>query len=216
MQRGRLLLVAGEDTHDLGETGLQRAKQWLELSTRVDKCWTRHDRPSGELLEFQWPHSPNGGSPARFSFDLGGTFRGDHLENQSFVAEVKAYKKENDLPTHFRDFLAKCYVALESRPGRCDHFLWVSWAPFQAQQWDRHATTENVKRSVLHSANRVRALGLSDESEAAVKVSADLLAEVAQRVWLVTLSEKQEKLVLSMNHYVEIVKMITSERRGVA
>ncbi len=87
---------------------------------------------------------------------------------------------------------------------------------FQAQQWDRHATAENVKRSVLHPANRVRALGLSDESEAAAKLSADLLVEVARRVWLVTLSEKQEKLVLSTNHYVEIVKMITSERRGVA
>lgn len=73
-----------------------------------------------------------------------------------------------------------------------------------------------MKRSVLHSANRVRALGLSDENEAAAKISADLLAEVAKRVWLVTLSAKQENLVLSTNHYVEIVKMITSERRGVA
>jgi predicted RNA-binding protein Jag len=39
---------------------------------------------------------------------------------------------------------------------------------------------------------------------------------VADRVWLVTLSEKQEKLVLSTGHYVEVVKMITSERRVVA
>lgn len=208
--------MAGEDAHDLGETGLQRAKQWLELSTRVDKCWTRHDRPSGELLEFYWPHAPSGGSSTHFSFDLGGTFRGGPLENQSFVAEVKAYKKENDLPTHFRDFLAKCYVALESRPSRCDHFLWVSWSPFQAQHWDRHATAENVKRSVLHGANRVRALGLRDEAEAAAKLSADLLTGVADRIWLVTLGEKQEKLVLSTGHYVEVVKMIAAERRVVA
>ena len=129
---------------------------------------------------------------------------------------MKAYKKEHDLPTHFRDFLAKCYVALESHPGRCDHFLWVSWAPFQAQHWDRHTTAENVKKSVLHGANRVRTLGLSDESEATTKLSAELLAGVADRVWLVTLSEKLEKLVLSTGHYVEVVKMITSERRIVA
>jgi hypothetical protein len=172
-------MVAGEDAHDLGETGLQRAKQWLELSTRVDKCWTRHDRPAGELLEFQWPHGHDDGSPAQFSFDLGGTFRGDPLDNQSFVAEVKAYKKEQDLPTHFRDFLAKCYAALEARPDRCDHFLWVSWSPFQAQHWDQHATSENVRKSVLHKANRSRTLGLADESEAAAKLSADLLVGVA-------------------------------------
>jgi hypothetical protein len=208
--------VAGEDAHDLGETGLQRAKQWLELSTRVDKCWTRHDRPSGELLEFQWPHASSGGSTARFSFDLGGTFRDGHLDNQSFVAEVKAYKKEGDLPAHFRDFLVKCYVALDSHPSRCDHFLWVSWAPFQAQRWDEHATAESVKKSVLHPSNRVRALGLDNEAEAAAKLSADLLVGVAERVWLVTLSEKQEKLVLSAGHYIEVVKMIAAERRVVA
>lgn len=208
--------MAGEDAHDLGEMGLQRAKQWLELSTRVDKCWTRHDRPSGELLEFRWPHASSDGSVARFSFDLGGTFRGGDLDNQSFVAEVKAYKKESDLPTHFRDFLAKCYVALDSHPGRCDHFLWVSWAPFQAQRWDEHATAESVKKSVLHVSNRMRALGLNNEAEAAAKLSSDLLVGVADRVWLVTLSEKQEKLVLSAGHYVEVVKMIAAERRVVA
>jgi len=209
-------IVAGEEAHDLGETGLQRAKQWLEFTTRVDQCWTRHDRPAGELLEFQWPHGRDDGPGARFSFDLGGTFRGDTLENQSFVAEVKAYKKENDLPTHFRDFLAKCYVALETRPDRCDHFLWLSWSPFQAQRWDQHATAENVRKSVLHEANRRRTLGLEDESQAAAKLSADLLVGVAERIWLVTLSEKQEQLVLSANHYVEVVRMITLERRGAA
>ena len=208
--------MAGEEAHDLGESGLERAKQWLELSTRVDRCWTRHDRPAGELLEFQWPHADGGQVPARFSFDLGGTFRGGSLANQSFVAEIKAYKKENDLSAHFRDFLAKCYVALEAAPARCDHFLWVSWSPFQAQRWDQHATADNVRRSVLHDANRRRALGLEDEKEAVAKLSSDLLVGVASRIWLLTLSEKQEQLVLSGKHYVEIVKMITSERMEVA
>lgn len=208
--------MAGEEAHDLGEKGLQRAKRWLELSTRVDRSWTRHDRPSGELLEFQWPHALDGSQAASFSFDLGGTFRGESLDNQSFMAEVKAYRKESDLPVHFRDFLAKCYVALETRPDRCDHFLWMSWSPFQAQRWDEHATTENVQKAVLHEANRRRTLGLDDEGEARAKISADLITRVASRVWLVTLSEKQEQLVLSREHYGEVMKMITMERRGVA
>jgi hypothetical protein len=57
---------------------------------------------------------------------------------------------------------------------------------------------------------------LTDENEAAAKLSADLLVGVANRIWLVTLSEKQEQLVLSTSHYVEVVKMITAERRGAA
>jgi hypothetical protein len=156
------------------------------------------------------------GPPTGFSFDLGGTFRGGDLGNQSFLAEIKAYRREHDLAAHFRDFLAKCYVALESRPGLCDHFLWLSWVPFQAQRWDEHATPENVRRSVLHKANRKRALDVDDEYEAAARISPELLVGVANRVWLLTLSEKQEQLVLAADHYAEVVKMIMTERRGAA
>lgn len=116
--------------------------------------WTRHDRPMGKLLEFKWPYPSDGREPSSFSFDLGGTFRGDPVENESFVAEVKAYKNESNLPAHFRDFVAKCYVALDTDRDRCDHFLWISWAPFQAQRWDQHCTSENVKKCILHEANR--------------------------------------------------------------
>jgi hypothetical protein len=66
------------------------------------------------------------------------------------------------------------------------------------------------------SPNRRRTLGLKDESEALAKLSSDLLVGVESRVWLLTLSEKQEELVLSGQHYVEVVKMITSERMEVA
>jgi hypothetical protein len=134
-----------EEAHAKGEDGLQRAKQWLDLTSRVKGSWTQTDRPMSELLHFQWPYAPK----RPFSFDLGGNFRGDDLEDQSFVAEVKNYQRENDLPTQYRDFLAKCYVALESKPDRCDHFLWISWSPFQARSWDKHATSNAVRSSVI-------------------------------------------------------------------
>jgi hypothetical protein len=203
--------VAGEEAQDIGESGLQRAKQWLEVSTRVDKSWTRHDRPMAELLEFKWPHIAPDSQSAPFSFDLGGTFRGGDLDNQSFLAEVKAYRNESDLPTHFRDFLAKCYVALEQRPDRCDHLLWVSWAPFQAKSWDTHTTTDSIKKSIVHKDNRNRVLGVDTEDEAAAKLSPDTLVGVAKRVWLITLCRQQEQLVLLPDHYLEVVKLITAE-----
>lgn len=203
--------MAGEEAQDIGESGLQRAKQWLEVSTRVGKSWTRHDRPMAELLEFKWPHIASDSQSAPFSFDLGGTFRGGGLDNQSFLAEVKAYTKENDLPKHFRDFLAKCYVGLEQHPDRCDHLLWISWAPFQAQNWDNHTTTDNIKKSIFHKDNLNRVLGVDTAEEAATKLTPETLAGVANRVWLITLCRQQEQLVLLPNHYLEVVKLIAAE-----
>jgi hypothetical protein len=196
--------VAGEDTHDVGREGLLRAKQWLDLTSRVKQSCTHADRPMSELLHFRWPY----GAKRQFSFDLGGNFRGDDLDGQSFLAEIKNYRCENDLPTHFRDFLAKCYVALESKPDRCDHFLWISWSPFQARRWDKHATSNSVRNSVVHSANRKRVLGVDSETDAVAKLNADLTVQVADRIWLVTLSSKQEQLVLTESYFREMARIL--------
>jgi hypothetical protein len=124
---------------------------------------------------------------------------------------VKNYRKESDLAAHFRDFLAKCYVAFMERPNRCDHFLWISWAPFQAQRWDEHTTASSVEKAILHPDNCMRTLGVTDPSEGKAKLMPDLLTRVADKVWLVTLGDKQETLVLSKEHYVEVVRLITEE-----
>lgn len=200
--------MAGEDAHEAGRDGLQRAKRWLELTTRVSSSWTHRDPPLSELLEFHWPQAKGA-----FSYDLGGTFRGGEFTGRSFVAEVKKYRREADLPTHFRDFLAKNYVALDEKPARCHHFLWISWSPFQAQKWDSHASAESVKKAVLHPDNCLRVLGVQP-SEGESKLDPELLAGVAGRTWLVTLGDEQEKLVLSAEHYIELQRIIAAQ--GVA
>jgi hypothetical protein len=197
----------GEDTHDLGSEGLQRAKVWLDLTTRVYESWTHRDRPNNELIKFWWPH----GAKRSFSFDLGGKFRGGHLEKRTFLAEVKNYKNESDLPDHFRDFLAKCYVALDAKPDRCDTFLWISWSPFQARQWDQHATTASVRNAVTNARNRKRVLGVDKPEDAMAKLSDEMAAEVARRIWLITLSEQQEKLVITGDHYHKIAEIFSRE-----
>ncbi len=198
--------MAGEDAQETGRDGLHRAKRWLEMTTRVDKSWTHGDKPMAELLTFAWPFG--GGT---YTFDLGGTFRGGELGGQSFLAEVKNYKREGDLPVHFRDFLAKAYVALGTHPDRCGNFLWISWSPFQAQMWDTHASVESVQKAVLHKANVSRVLGTVDVSEGAAKLDAERMTRVADRVWLVTLGEQQESLVLAPEHYLEVTRLIAQE-----
>ncbi|HEY1915530.1 MAG TPA: hypothetical protein VGH27_08140 [Streptosporangiaceae bacterium] len=162
------------------------------------------------MLRFEWPY-PQGRSRS-FSFDMAGNFRGDPFDGQSFLAEVKKYKAENDLPAHFRDFLAKCYVALGERPRLCDNFLWISWAPFHASKWDQHATPGNVRSSIINEINCKRVLGVDNESDAALKLDVERMVDVARRVWLITLSDQQEKLVLTEDHYGEVIKLIVKER----
>jgi hypothetical protein len=204
--------VAGEEPQKLGDSGLQRAKQWLDASTRVKGSYTQTDYPYAELLHFPWPK----GSREPFSFDLGGTFRGEVLEGQSFVAEVKNYKAESNLPVHFRNFLAKCYVALGHRPKACDNFLWISWAPFQAKVWDRHATAENVRKAVLHPDNIESVFGVTDQSDALQQLDAERTVKVADRVWLITLCTQQERLVLTTEHFVEVTSKILAKEKGFA
>jgi hypothetical protein len=200
--------MAGEEPHKIGDSGLQRAKHWLDSSTRVKDIYTQTDVPFGELLHFPWPH----GSREPFSFDLGGVFRGEQLDHQTFVAEVKKVKYEGNLPTHFRSFLAKCYVALGYRRKACDNFLWISWAPFQAQRWDEHATTDSVCEALKHKDNRKRLFDVDTAEEAALKLDKALAADVARRIWLITLCDQQEQLVLMPDHYYTIKGIIDREQ----
>lgn len=202
--------MAGEEPQELGDSGLQRAKQWLESSTRVRFAYTATQQPMAELVHFPWPY----GSKDPFSFDLGGVFRGEALEGQSFLAEVKNYRYESNLPVHFRNFLAKSYMALGHRPKACDNFLWISWAPFQAKSWHLHATADNVRKAVLHPDNIVSVLGVDNEHDAADELDPERTVRVADRVWLITLCNQQEQLVLTAEHFREVTSSILARDKG--
>lgn len=197
--------MAGEDAQLKGRDGLYRAKRWLEMTTRVSHMWTNEDEPLKELLTFDWPHGED------FSFDLGGKFRGGDLEGAPFLAEVKAYRYESDLPTHFKAFMAKCYIAMTTKPKRCGHFLWISWAPFQAQKWHTHTSAESVKGAVLKERQRI--FGTPDGDYAQKSIDIEAVAAVARKTWLLTLCEQQEELVLAPEHYSDIDRLLRVRER---
>jgi hypothetical protein len=197
-------VMPGEEAQLTGFDGLRRAKEWLEASTRVKHSWTVYDTGLRELLEFAWPY---GGQS--FSFDLGGKLRGDELEGKTFLAEIKNYKSESDLPVHWRKFLASCYVARGDKPERSDNFMWISWAPFQAQKWHEHATPADIRKALVHKDNRKRLFDTEDEDEAKAAIDEALVADIAKRIWMITLSEKQESLVIARDYYAEVIKMMT-------
>jgi len=192
---GYVLPVSGEALHQLGAEGTRRAKKWLDATTRVKASWTNEDATYTNKLEFAWPF---GGQS--FSFDLGGILTGGDFEGHFFLSEVKKYSSAGDQGAHWDNFLAKCYVARRTMAPLCDHFMWITWHPFRQNTWTKLASAEQVRTGLLLEHNRKRALGKEDEDEARALIDDTVVAEVAERVWLLVLSDKQESLVITPEH----------------
>ncbi|MEO3763904.1 hypothetical protein [Streptomyces sp. B8F3] len=181
--------MPGEEAHLVGAEAVRRAKQWLEGTMRVSQSYPNTEGVWASKLTLCWPH----GNRKQFSFDLGGVMRGGEWHGEMFCAEVKWRKNASDQGTEYKSFLAKCYVALSQEYMLGDHFMWISWAPFRANDWDQLTTPEVIREAVFLEAQR--ALGTADRVEAAELIKNEVVEDLSKRLWLVVLSEKQERLV---------------------
>jgi hypothetical protein len=199
--------TVGERPGEKGREGVHRAKNWLERSTRFEFSYTAYDNiPSVDLLTF---NCPGGGSA---SFDIGGTFRGEELSKKSFLAEVKNYGPKSDQYPEFKKFLALCYIAYKAKPHYCERLIWISWRPFKSEKWDELTSINEVAEAVVGERQRVFGPEVTPE-EARGSIDMVAAAAVAERLWLIVLSEGNETLVITHDHYSEIVKIIAREAR---
>lgn len=183
----------GEATQAKGADGARRAKRWLEATTRANVPWVNPDPVAIPKLTFEWADGS-----ARFSFDIGGTLIGGDVANQEFLAECKNYENAYNQNSLYNEYLAKCYVARLKRPDRCDNFMWITWSPFGTKTWSNLASSDRISEAVLKQGKR--ALGI-DEKHAPAKLNEQLCKDVSSRLWIIVLSERQEKhLVLSAEH----------------
>jgi len=196
--------VSGEQAHAKGADGARRAKRWLEATTRANVPWVNPDPVAVPKLTFPWV---DGSEP--FSFDLGGTLIGGEVANQEFLAESKCYDNAYNQGSMYNEYLAKCYVARKLRPERCDNFMWITWSAFATTTWAELLSVDRVRKSVLKE--HKRALGV-EEADASAVIDEALCKDVAARLWIIVLSERQEKhLVLSAEHQGLIRKHIAEE-----
>ncbi|WP_404850300.1 hypothetical protein [Dietzia kunjamensis] len=185
--------IEGEAAQAKGADGARRAKRWLESTTRVNAQWVNPDPPALKKLRFQWPH---GGQ--NFSFDLGGTLKYGEFDGEMFFAESKNYNSPSDLSDHYSRFLAQCYVAYLQMPKYCDHFMWISWSPHSISKWPELTTAPYVKEHVIR--NRSVVFGVDDVAAAEEQIDDGIVSAVAERLWIIILSRKQEALVISKEH----------------
>ena len=185
--------MSGEAIQAKGMDGARRAKRWLEATTRANVPWVNPDPVAIPKLSFEWA---DGSAP--FSFDIGGTLIGGEVANQEFLAECKNYENAYNQNILYNEYLAKCYVARLKRPDRCDNFMWITWSPFGTKTWSDLVSSDRICKAVLKEGTR--ALGVDEKNEPA-KLDEKLCKDVSSRLWIIVLSERQEKhLVLSGEH----------------
>lgn len=186
--------MAGEELHEQGAQGARRAKEWLDATTRANAMWVVPNTLAVAKLTFAWGDQTGD----KFSFDLGGQLLGGDIHGQEFLAESKFYSSHGDQGVQYSTWLGKCYCAYKQRPERCDNFMWITWAPFLVTKWPDLRTTSYVRDQVLVHSDRV--LGTGDPTEAEALVENEVCTAVADRLWIIVLSERQERLVISKEH----------------
>ncbi|WP_406084991.1 hypothetical protein [Streptomyces virginiae] len=187
--------MPGEELHEVGADGARRAKEWLEATTRVKASWTNLDPKWSRRMTFKWP----AGKQTQFSLDLGGLLCGGDLDNDIFMAECKKYTSPGDQGTHYLSYLAKCYVILSEQPTAVEHFMWITWCPFNVSDWNKLLTEEWVRRAVeKHGADIFG--DEFDPRDVDSHIDADIVRLVSERLWMIVLSEKQESLVITREH----------------
>ena len=184
--------MPGEAMQRQGADGMRRAKRWLDSTTRVESSWTNEDEVTASRLEFPWPY---GGQS--FSFDVGGILCGGEFEKHFFVVESKKYTVAADQGHHYDDWVAKCYVTRKEYARLADHFMWITWHPFRIGDWNNLLEPKAVVDGLLLPRNCKRVFNTDDPSVAEGMIDQALVNDVASRLWLIVLSDKQENLVIS-------------------
>lgn len=142
---------------------------------------------------------PAGGE---FSFDLGGYLKEDPFDRAQFFCEVKNYTGAHDQHPLYQEYLAKCYAVWAST-RRPYEFMWITWHPFQVGEWASLCSADKLARAVeahpeyLPAEHEIDYAGCKD---------------LAERLWLIVLSVKQEDLCLTPSM---VATLRAEEARGI-
>ena len=184
--------MAGETTHGIGQDGVERARTWLEKTGRVQVSFTVYEVGAVPFLTF----STTTGD--QFSFDMGGLLNLDE-GGVRFYGEVKKYSVVGAQPQEYTEYLAKCYRATSTHEHPY-HFMWITWHPFSQTKWSQLCTATEIRAAV--ASHKTKYCG--DDQD----IDEDLCDELADRLWLIVLSKRQESLSMSDEMLGELRKAV--------
>lgn len=175
--------MTAEETQELGREGVAIIKRWLEATTFIELPFDAYHHK----LDCVIPHL---GANKKKVFDLQGHFLID--KKSPIVVESKRYTTPGGQYKEFLHFLAIAYSStvkeIEDLGGSRDrHFLWVTFHPFNLENWTALETREQM----------IKALELHPDYLDKRGIDEDLIREVASRVMVLVFNPKQENLSLT-------------------
>ncbi|MEU6115886.1 hypothetical protein ABZ840_15345 [Streptomyces sp. NPDC047117] len=185
-------MAAGEQQQEKGREGAYFAREWLESTTRVTVPWVVYEAPAMTTLSLL--------DGSTESWDLAGYFTGP--KKNMFYAEIKAYASDNQ-GTKYREYLADCYSAtarmLNDGPDRQYEFMWITWHPFLSSSWTQLCNANMIEEAAKGHPDKL------DSHE----YNPDIGQMVADRLWLIVLSSRQQELMMDREYLGHIRNYIT-------
>ncbi|RPK75702.1 hypothetical protein EES45_24760 [Streptomyces sp. ADI97-07] len=185
-------MAAGEQQQERGREGAYFAQAWLESTTRVNAPWIVYEAPQMTTLTLL-----NG---KHESWDVAGYFEND--KKNQFYAEIKNYTSDGQGPK-YREYLADCYSAtakmIKDGLDRECEFMWITWHPFAMGAWTKLCDEAMIQEAVKEYPEK---LGEDYYDPEIGKL-------LAERLWLIVLSERQEELMMKREYLGHIRSFIT-------
>ncbi|MBK1785595.1 hypothetical protein [Prauserella cavernicola] len=193
--------MSAEEAHELGRDGVFRVKQYLEGTTHLRLPWTAYDHVN--LCKRQRLDG------SKKTYDLAGHFLGER--RRPLFVEAKKYTTAGAQGTLYLEYIADVYsiTARAQREEMDDgaEFMWITWHPFSQGAWPRLLSHEYVYEAVEKHVDSLQ-LGGGDGNAESAEPDKELCRTVADRLWLVVLTDRQqeeltltaEELKLAMMH----------------
>lgn len=173
-----------EGTQKAGFDGTDFTKRWLESTTWVELPFDAYDNEV-----FCTPEILDGTVQG---FDLFGYIHTKPKRTPLYVESKNVNSTGGSQAADFIEFLANAYsvTAQHMRKYKVDprcEFMFVTRQPFNIGNWSSHLEPSSIKT----------ALGKHPEKLGDQEISEDLLKTVSDRLWLLVVHERQERLMLT-------------------
>lgn len=197
-----MVLAAGatdaDPMHEIGREGVRIARRYLDSTTRLTVPFDVSDEP--QLCKLLMLDGTNK------QFDLSGFF----FEPKRFVyVEAKKYSASRDQGTKFSDFLAhacsctaRSWLDLGTDPQW--EFIWLTWHPFALGRWQQLLSRDELRTAIT---GRPELLG-------GYAVNEQVIEEIADRLWLLVLHDKQTDLMPDPGEIMDILVALRRHPNG--
>lgn len=189
-------LALREEAQENGRKGVFKTKTWLESTTHIQLPFDVYGFTSMCTVTLL--------NEDVQAFDLKGII---HTRGVPLFVENKAYTATGGQAKAFDDFLAIAYSSTAKEIARVSdwkaEFMWVTTHPFSLNNWSTLTTRERMAKALKKDTTNV----LNGQ-----EVDEGLLTTVANRIWLLVLSERQHELTLSATELHTVQSALVTTR----